>query len=227
MAVCRAMVAACCAAGMVTVAMAGPDWIERRDAGSLIGTAQVPERPVGATALTSIAGTLAEGFGGPDYEDLYFIRITDPSTFSLRLAFADFDPAMYLFNVTLNGEGYGLLGNQDESISSTLPKLIDRSNDGTQVIVSFPGDYVLAITTQGRYPVSRTGAMFNFETLTEVSGPDGPGGINPLQDWEGSGQTGGYGIMLTGSDFPRTPAPGVVMTMGMALMGVAGRRRRA
>jgi len=226
MSVRHCVVAACAVAGFGSAAIAGPDWIERRDAGSTIGTAQVPERPEGAPALLSIAGTLAEGLDAPDYEDLYFIRITTPGSFSIRPAYADFNPVLYLFNVTVNGEGYGLLANDDESLLSTLPKLVGMSNDGTQVIVSFPGDYVLAVTTQGRYPVSRTGAIFDLASPTEVSGPDGPGGINPLQGWEGSGQIGRYGFTLEATDFPRTPAPGAALTLGLGGL-LATRRRRS
>lgn len=209
-----------------TQALAGPDWLETTDAGSTISTAQVPTRPDGVLALTSIAGSLSEGFTQPDYEDLYYIRVLQPTLFSVRPAFADFNAIMYIFNITLNGEGYGLLANDDESSTSNLPKLRSQSDDGTQVILAFPGDYVLAIAGRGRTPVSRTGAIFNFQSNTELSGPDGPGGINPLSGWTGVGETGRYDFTLEATDFPAIPAPATAAAALMALT-FANRRRRA
>lgn len=206
-------------------ATAGPDWLEQGDAGSTITTAQRPIRPEGAASLQSVAGTLAEGFSEPDYEDLYYIRIMNPGTFSIRPAFADFNVVLYLFNITVNGEGYGLLGNDNESPTSTLPKLTAVSTDGTGVQVSVPGDYVLAVTGFGRTPVSRSGAIFNLASPTEISGPDGPGGFNPLTDWTGIGETGNYSFQMTATDFPVVPAPGVLMVVAAAGVAV-GRRRR-
>ncbi|MBS0196690.1 MAG: DVUA0089 family protein [Planctomycetes bacterium] len=217
----------CALIGCAGVAIAGPDWLESGDAGSSIRNAQIPTRPVGAEGLLSISGALSNAFDAPDYEDLYFIRITNPANFVIRPAFADFDPVLYLFNVTLNGEGYGLLGNDNESNMSNMPKLRNMSTDGTQVIVQYPGDYVLAVTTAGRFPVSRTGAIFNFASDTEISGPDGPGGINPLEGWQGSGRTGRYGFTLEATDFPATPAPGALGVLGVGLAAAATRRRRA
>lgn len=213
-------------AGLCSVAMAGPDWLEQGDAGSTIVTAQVPRRPSPGTVLTRIEGTLSSSFVDEDFEDLYFIKITDPVNFEIRPAFADFNIVMYLFNVTVNGEGYGLIGNDNESPTSNLSKLTSQSNDGTQVIISFPGDYVLAVTGFGRNPVSRTGNIFNLASPTELSGPDGPGGINPLQGWEGVGETGRYGFELIATDFPAIPAPSGAALLGVGAL-VAMRRRRA
>lgn len=212
--------------GMSGTALAGPDWLEQGDAGSTIGSAQVPSRPFGAAALTSIAGTLSDGFIEPDYEDLYLIRITDPGTFSIRPVSADFNVVLYLFNITINGEGYGLLANNDESLTSNLPKLTGASTDGTGVIITFPGDYVLAVTGLGRMPTSRTGAMFNFGSDTEISGADGPGGLNPLSSWTGVGETGHYSFELEATDFPVTPAPGVGFALMAGVGAALGRRRR-
>jgi hypothetical protein len=213
--------------GCTSIASAGPDWLEQGDAGSTISAAQLPARPVGATGLFSISGVLASAFTEPDYEDLYRIRITDPVNFSIRPAFADFNVVMYLFNITVNNEGYGLLGADDESPTSNLPKLVGSSNDGTEVIVTYPGDYVLAVTGFGRTPVSRTGPIFNFESPTEITGPDGRGGINPLAGWTGVGETGRYSFTLVATDFPITPAPsaGLAVVGGLGAMGLRRRRR--
>ena len=213
--------------GCTSIASAGPDWLEQGDAGSMISSAQLPSRPNGAAQLTSISGNLASAFAEPDYEDLYRIRITDPVNFSIRPAFADFNVVMYLFNITVNNEGYGLLGADDESPTSNLPKLVGSSNDGTQVIVVYPGDYVLAVTGFGRVPVSRTGPIFDFESPTEISGPDGRGGINPLAGWTGVGETGHYSFTMVATDFPTTPTPGAGLALvgGMGAMGLRRRRR--
>lgn len=221
----RGCVAAFFVMSMAGMAVAGPDWLEQGDAGSTITSAQKPQRPLGAESLESVSGSLAEGFAVPDYEDLYYIRIMDPGNFSIRPVFADFNVVLYLFNITVNGEGYGLLGNDDESPTSSLPKLTAFSTDGTGVQVSVPGDYVLAVTGRGRTPVSRSGAIFNLASPTEISGPDGPGGFNPLMDWTGVGETGHYSFQMVATDFPAVPAPAglaVLAAGGLAL----GRRRR-
>ena len=206
-------------------AVAGPDWLEQGDAGSTIITAQRPIRPEGALSLQSVAGTLAEGLSEPDYEDLYYIRITNPGSFSIRPAFADFNVVLYLFNITVNGEGYGLLGNDNESPTSTLPKLTAMSTDGTGVQISVPGDYVLAVTGFGRTPVSRGGAIFNLASPTEISGPDGPGGFNPLSAWTGIGETGNYSFQLVATDFPVVPAPGALVAFAAGGLALCRRRR--
>jgi hypothetical protein len=212
--------------GLSSHALAGPDWLEQGDAGSTITGAQKPERPQGATGLTSISGNLAAGFTEPDYEDLYYIRITDPANFSIRPAFADFNVVLYLFNITVNGEGFGLLGNDNESPTSNMPKLTGMSTDGTGVEVTVPGDYVLAVTGFGRVPVSRNGAIFNFQSPTEISGPDGPGGFNPLRGWTGVGETGHYSFTLQATDFPIAPAPGAGVAVAAGMGAMMGRRRR-
>ncbi len=221
----RGCIAAFFVIALAGTAVAGPDWLEQGDAGSTILTAQKPQRPVGAVSLESVAGTLAEGFNQPDYEDLYYIRVMNPGNFSIRPVSANFNVVLYLFNITVNGEGYGLLGNDDESPTSSLPKLTAFSNDGTGVQLSVPGDYVLAVTGRGRTPVSRSGPIFNLASPTEISGPDGPGGFNPLMEWTGIGETGSYSFEMEATDFPVVPGPGALTIVAAA--GLAfGRRRR-
>ena len=221
----RGSIAALVVIALAGTATAGPDWLEQGDAGSTILTAQKPERPAGAQSLASVAGTLAEGFNQPDYEDLYYIRIMNPGNFSIRPVSANFNVVLYLFNITVNGEGYGLLGNDDESPTSTLPKLTAFSTDGTGVQVSVPGDYVLAVTGRGRTPISRSGPIFNLASPTEISGPDGPGGFNPLMQWTGIGETGTYSFELQATDFPVVPAPGSLMALAVGGLALARRRR--
>ena len=204
----------------------GPDWIEVGDAGSDFRTAQYPLRPQGATFLGSIAGSLASGVGEPDYEDLYFFRITDADAFTITTASATFNPVLYVFNLTVNNEVLGLLANDNETEETLLPRLVAASTDGTGVQITQPGDYLLAVTGAGRFPISRTGAMFDIVSPTEISGPDGVGGLNPLAGWAGEGETGTYRFVFTASDYPIVPSPGVVGILGFASLATLRRRRR-
>lgn len=222
---------ACVAASAAVVlvagaAQAGPDWIEGAiDAGSTLETAQPI---IGVGELNSISGTLSAGSpfgpGGPDYEDMYLLRISSPSTFSFTVGDAQFDPQLFLFNVTLPGEALGLLANNN-SIESPLPILSGPATDGSGAMVLLPGVYALGVSGVGRVPVSNTGPIFFFGSPTEVSGPDGQGGTNPLSDWTGEGQTGTYFINVEGVDWYNVPSP----AGGSLLLGgwlLARRRRR-
>jgi hypothetical protein len=175
--------------------------------------------------LGSISGNLTVGLGVNDYEDLYVFNVTDPGEFSVMPAFADFNATLYLFNLTVNGEALGLLGNDDSGEDNPLPRLVAMADDGTGVQISRPGDYLLAVTGFGRVPVSRTGPIFDLESPTEISGPDGIGGLNPLAGWEGVGEQGHYTLMITAGDFPTTPAPGAAAIFLLGA-GMATRRRR-
>jgi hypothetical protein len=94
----------------------------------------------------------------------------------------------------------------------------NKSTDGTDIEITEPGLYLLAITVTPRQPVSENGAIFYFPTsdTTEVSGPDGPGGADEITDWMepipgfgpivpfagGAGDAPGeYMIMLCGTGF--------------------------
>jgi MYXO-CTERM domain-containing protein len=182
---------------------------------------------VGVGTLNSLSGSLGEGFGFPDYEDMYLIRITDAAEFSFTLTNAQFDASMWLFNVTRGDEGLGLLGNLDSAPDDFRPGLSAFSNDGSGARVRNPGVYGLAISYGNRRPVSDNGLIFSFgEDNTEISGPDGPGGAFAHTGWIGQGGAGIYSIAITGATFVDVPTPGVA-SLGLIALGVAaGRRRR-
>ncbi len=201
--------------------LAGPDWVEHNDAGSNLGTAQ---QTLGVGMINSISGTLGGSSLAPDFEDMYLIRVLDPLTFSMSVVGADFDAQIFVFNVTLAGEAFGLLAN-DNTAAGNMPVVTHLSTDGTGAKLGLAGVYAIAISGAGRVPISRTGPIFNFASPTEISGPDGPGGLNPHEDWTGIGQTGGYTIHTTGVGFYDTPAPGSATVLALGAL-IAGRRRR-
>ena len=202
-------------------ALAGPEWIEQGDAGRLVGTAQ---KTLGEGNLTSIAGDLAGGLFGGDFEDMYLISVLNPAAFSITIHSADFDAQLFIFNVTLPGQAFGLLANDNTSEGSN-PVLLPNSTDGTNTGITAPGIYLIGISGSGRNPVSSTGQIFFYGNPTEISGADGPGGLNPHNDWAGDGVGGSYVLTLTGAGFYDLPAPGALALLGLAAL-VGHRRRR-
>ncbi len=209
-------------------ALGGPDWIEGGvDAGKTLVTARLI---LGAGPLKTISGQLGESAGGsqvsgdPDYEDLFLLTISEPTMFSFTTTSADFDPQLFLFNVTIPGEALGLLANNDTAFGN-LPLLTSPATDGSGAMVLLAGTYALGVSGLGRVPVSSTGPIFNFYSPFEVSGPDGAGGINALYDWTGIGQMGTYNIHLDGVDWYDVPTPGGCSVLLGACV-LAARRRR-
>ncbi len=202
-------------------ALAGPDWVESGDAGSILPSAQ---QTLGSGSINSISGNLGGASFVPDFEDMYLVRVLNPLAFSMTITGASFDAQMFVFNVTLAGEAFGLLAN-DNTIFGSQPVLGPLASDGTGAALKFPGVYAIAISGAGRVPVSLNGPIFNFASPTEISGPDGPGGLNPHIGWTGVGQTGEYTIQVTGVGFYEVPTPGSsALLIGAAI--AAGRRRR-
>jgi hypothetical protein len=208
-----------------SMALAGPDWVEGgTDAGSTVSAAQVI---LGTGQLRTLAGSLSEGFGRPDYEDMYLIRITDPAEFSFTLVTAQFNASMYLFNVTQANEAFGLLGNLDSSAEDFRPRLTFAATDGTGASVNNPGVYALVITSNGWRPTSGGGQIFSFgEDAGEISGPDGPGAARPHTGWTGTGTSGIYSVEIEGATFVDVPTPGVASVGLVAIVAAARRRRR-
>lgn len=206
---------------LATTAFAGPDWTEVGDAGSFSDNAQVP---TGNGMINSLTGRLGLRGSEMDFEDMYVIGVDDPGAFSLTILNANFDAVLYMFHFTQAGAALGLLANDNSEVESTIPHLVGMATDGTGVTLDLAGDYLIAVCGAGRRPVSATGAIFNFETSTEISGADGPGGLNRHIGWEGEGETGDYRIDMTGTIFPRIPAPGTAAVLCVG--GLLARRRR-
>lgn len=208
-----------------SIALAGPDWVEGgADAGGTVASAQVL---LGTGQLRSLSGSLSSGFGEPDFEDMYLIRITDPAEFSFTLVNAQFNASMYLFNVTQANEAFGLLGNLDSDLEDFRPRLAAQATDGSGAQVSNPGVYALVITSNGRRPISGNGQIFSFgEDVGEISGPDGPGAARPHTGWTGQGLNGVYSIAIDGATFVDVPTPGVASVGLVAIVAAARRRRR-
>lgn len=172
---------------------AGPEHIEGiSDAGSLPGGAQ---ETGGSGTLGRISGQLGglSEFVGGDFEDMYVIFIKDPAGFAATTTIecdgvTTFDSRLYLFDM----DGIGLLGNDNTappgscmadglSFGSTL---LNAATDGSGAALTEPGLYLLAITVTPRAPFSMDGSIFGFKSDTEISGPDGPGGGDPIVSWE-------------------------------------------
>ncbi len=201
-----------------SVALAGPEWEEDTlgDAGPLPDSAQTPNQfgPLN-TIYGELSGFAGAGPGG-DFQDMFKISIT--STFFEIFTDAtphpdgsipNFDTQLFLFDEN----GFGVLGNNDVAGAGGFSKILGPI---------LPGTYFLAISGLGSDPVSDTGLIFDFATPTEVSGPDGPGGADPIVGWSGPGETGFYSIQLIGAEF--VPGPGAFGLF--AACGLIGRRRR-
>ncbi|MFO0858403.1 MAG: hypothetical protein U0640_13740 [Phycisphaerales bacterium] len=202
------VVAACVC---VPQALAGPDWVEQGDAGSLVDTAQ---QTTGTGQINSISGTFSEGFGLSDYEDVYLITISNPGAFNISIGSGPGVPGLFIFDPTTQR---GILGSMTGSIGSF-------STDFTESFIGTPGVYAIGIAVNGRMPASDSGPIFSFASPGEISGPDGNGGSLPLIFWNGTpGTVGEYNFDLTGCSFS-VPGPGVVGGLGVA--GVLGLRRR-
>lgn len=203
------------------LAQAGPDWTEEGDAGSVAGNAQIP---TGTGEIRTLTGRLGLRGGVFDFEDMYYLGVEDPGQFMLTITNANFDAQLYVFHITETGAALGLLANDNRDAETTIPQLVGVATDGTGVVLDLPGDYLVAVAGRGRVPVSATGSIFTFETSTEISGADGPGGLNRHIGWEGEGETGDYRVDMTGTIFPHIPSPGVLAVLGGA--GLMVRRRR-
>lgn len=220
-----------------SLAAAGPEWVERMDAGGLPGSAQ---NTMGEGPLDQLTGGLSPGLFGRDTEDMYFIRVTDPENFSAQTiggGMASFDSQLWIFRIVLGARGHifglGLLANDDVDDGISGSRILPDSTDDSGARLTEKGLYLIAITRFDNDPFSdkgEQGRIFFQEFRTEISGPDGKGGQLPIiTRWSGEGggfegDDGRYSIVLTGVEFAFIPAPGALGLLAMA--GLPGSRRR-
>ena len=217
---------------------AGPRWQEMMDAGSLPGFAQ---NTLGMGTLAfingNLGGTISSG-GILDFEDMYLINIVDPAMFrattdemdgELNEAFATFDTMLWLFQPTgVPGDALGILGNNDHPDTGSFQSLlIPIPTDDSPPLV-LPGLYYLAITRFNNVPQSGGLNIFELDSPTEISGPDGLGGGGAVDGWFHDAEmfVGDYTIALRGVEFSDIPAPGTICLLGLAALGNRKRRRR-
>lgn len=206
---------------MVTSAVAGPDYVEPpgMDAGSLPASAQGTG---GFGTLRMIKGNLGVSAEAPgDFEDMFIIRIVDHVNFCARTVLvtdhvdccSSMDPINPTSSTNFNTQLFlfaldqkGVVANDDENVSSQLSKIVRIPTDGSPILLNTNGVYFIAVSGgPQRDPVDGFGQLiFNQVSTTEVSGPDGPGGLagNPVGGWVGSGATNvHYEISLCGCEF--------------------------
>jgi hypothetical protein len=201
---------ACAAAAAVVAAppAEGPEWTELKDAGALPDAAQ---KPTGIGALSMIHGDLdADGVvPASDYQDMYLVRIADVDAFLATTeppvagGFADFDTELWVFGI----DEKGIVAN-DESPSIAGVSFLDATaDDGSGSAITATGLYYIAISGHDSNAKSATGLIFGQATRTEISGPDGPGGMDEIDGWTPLiGETGTYTIRLRGVEFVNCPA---------------------
>lgn len=219
----------------------GPEWGEGGDAGSTPGSAQITigSGPLGFIS-GSLGGTINSG-GIIDFEDMFLINIVDPLAFrattdeddfgepgGLAGAFAEFNTQLWLFQPGgLPGEAFGFLGNNNHPGTGSFQSLLTPIPDDGQPPLVAPGLYYIAITRFNNVPLSAGGEIFNLGLPTEISGPDGPGGLQAFSGWSGDDGmfNGNYRIALAGVEFADIPAPGALTLLVFAGL-VSSRRRR-
>ncbi len=213
-----------CVFGVAGHAFAG-DYNEGGDAGQTTSTAQsvtgAPGPVMSITGRFTPAGVPFAGRGpgteGPlgDSEDVYEIFISDPTTFSATTfangGFAEVGTELFLFAAN----GQGLLANDNATNLTNLSTLPNASNDGTGVVINAPGIYFLAISREPDKPLGAGLLIFNQAGpggQIEVSGPDGPGGGIPMDDWNNTTMPEfqeHYNIVLTGVSYIPAAIPTV------------------
>jgi hypothetical protein len=166
-------------------------WQEVGNAGDLPATAQAA---AGQGSLEFIFGSL----DGADEVDMFQIVICDPSFFSATtVGQTSFDTILFLFDQS----GMGVAMNDDSG--GTLQSTI------TSQFITAPGVYYLALARYNRQAVSPGGRIFQPATFTTETGPNGPGGGEPISGWiTSSVGAGAYSILLTGACMVDLATPG-------------------
>ncbi|MDX2148235.1 MAG: DVUA0089 family protein [Planctomycetota bacterium] len=208
--------------GLCSVSALAIDWVEPRN-NDASDVPLIAQEVVGEGELNSINGSLTgQPLLGLDFRDMYAFNVVNPTNFSAQVVASVPVPVLYLFDA----DGRGVLASQiNPAFESNLPGFGRRATDGTESAVLNPGRYFIAIAGFGNIPVDSAGnPIFAFGTRTEVSGPDGTGGANPIAGWLNDGDTGSYRIEFTGSG--GIPSVGSLPTLALGAL-VASRRRRS
>ena len=150
-------------------------------------------------ALSSISGNFEASRA-----TFHKIQICDPATFSAStVGGTTVDTQLFLFSE----QGLGVAVNDDHVGGTTLQSTI------TNLFVTAPGTYYLAVVQYNRDPVSDLCAntlIFANLPFRSERAPDGPGAASPIAGWSGAPavtpSTAAYTIALTGACVPGTVA---------------------
>jgi hypothetical protein len=178
-----------------------PCWDEIGDGGSDAGSvgagAQTTLQGTQTIFLECITGQLADTLIGGDLEDMFLIRICDPASFEAHTSDQSFsNTILWLFEI----DETGAVANDNISPVDFQSRITATATDETGYTV-VPGLYYLAITGFPNGPNSASGPIFAFDDApvgTEISGPDGPGGGDPLSTWVGTKTTSGFYTITLG-----------------------------
>lgn len=219
-----------------SVSLAGPDWDLdlTDDAGKTLLTAQAITT---GGSISTIAGNLGNYplTGASDGQDLYLVYVDSPllfrvSTVGIDGGSAGFNASLFAFAVDYSGgdaAARALLGNTSAFVGTTDARLVQSTNDGTNIKLESPGLYLIGIALDGTYPInSLFESIFgdNLSTPGLVVGPSSAVS-SVLFDWGGTGGPGGsYVMTVQGISGTLVPAPGAIALLGLA--GLRLRRRR-
>jgi len=188
--------------GAIGIAQAIP-YNEVQDAGELLTSAQT----IG-TGVDTISGSLN------DDADMFKLYLT-AGTFIAQVFNSDFDSQLFLFD----SAGMGIIANDDNG-TLYAPSRIETT-------LTQDGIYFLAISAWDYDPISAGGEEIFDDAYTVLAGPTGPGGSDPLSDWQGflSGN-GDYDIRLSPTASSPVPEPATIFLFGLGLLGLAKVNRK-
>jgi hypothetical protein len=233
----RKLMAGVATLGMLAGTAGAAEYFENPDAGDIPSTAQSPAGPE-LTALVAINGDILDEFD----QDMFKIFIDDPVAFSASTNNPDTivtpfnDTMLYLFDEN----GLAVLASDDITSSEPLNFKTTLSAGSLDDAGGGAGIYYLAISLANNYPTAdalnpEAGEIWNPDRLSGTtdtlyfgkSGPPlgGPGELLPVAGWGHDPWNpggGDYRIELTGVP---EPAEMLMLTAGLALLGILARRR--
>ncbi len=179
----KKLLVAVCVLALASPVLAA-DWNEVDDA---------PELPPGQTTVGD--GSLDNIFGSltADEADMYCVDVADPAAFRATTCnVTTYDTQLFLFDMA----GYGVSFNDDDPGGCGLQSTV------TGAFMDGAGQYLLAISSYNYDPESASGYIWENSPYGVERAPDGPGALDPVIAWFGSGyNTGAYQIALVGAGF--------------------------